>query len=258
MPELSVGDITMRYERVGSGPPMLFIHGLGSSARDWENQTTFADRYDVIIPDLRGHGGSSRPPGPYSIALFADDVAGFLDGLGLAQVTIVGISLGGMVAFQLAADRPDLVARLVAVNALPAFETRRLSQKIQIAIRKVITRRLSMRRIGEVISKRLFPDPEMASQRSVMVERWAENDKSAYEAAFKAILDWDGVAEAMAHFERPIAVISSELDYIAPAEKVPYIEAMPSAKMLVIDGAHHGVPGEYPERFNEVLEQVLN
>lgn len=257
MPEVALNDITMHYERRGSGHGVLFLHGLGSSARDWENQVGLADRYELVIPDLRGHGHTSRPPGPYSIEQFAADIAGLLESLSLGPVVVVGISLGGMVAFQLGADRPDLVAGIVAVNALPAFEMKRIGQKVQIAIRKLMTRRLSMRRIGEVLSKRLFPDAGMEAQRATMVERWAENDKAAYQATFNAIVAWHGVAEAMSRFEKPITVISSELDYVAPADKVRYVAAMPSAGMVVIENAHHGVPMELPEQFNEALEQAL-
>jgi 3-oxoadipate enol-lactonase len=257
MPEVTVNDMTMHYERVGSGPPMLLIHGLGSSSRDWENQHSLGDDYELIIPDLRGHGRSSKPPGPYTIELFASDVAGLVETIEVGPVVIVGISLGGMVAFQLAADHPEIVTRLVIVNALPVFETTSLSQRIQIMIRKMMTRWLSMRRIGEVLSKRLLPSPDMEREREMMVERWAENDKTAYEAAFNAIVSWDGVADAMSRFEKPITVVSSEHDYVPSEEKAPYVEAMPAAQMVIIEDAHHGVPVEMPDRFNQVVGEIL-
>jgi pimeloyl-ACP methyl ester carboxylesterase len=258
MPEVTVDGITLHYERTGSGPPLLLLHGLGSSGEDWEHQVAFlSDRYDVIVPDFRGHGHSSKPSGPYSIEQFGSDIVTLIEELNTDPLVLVGISLGGMVAFQIAAERPDLVDRLIVVNALPAFETKRVSQKIQVAVRKVITRRLTMEKIGEVLSKRLLPDDEMANRRATMVERWARNDKAAYEATFAAILAWPGVADAMARTAVPITVISSELDYIGPEDKQPYIDEMPTAEMMVIERAHHGVPMEFPERFNQVLEEVL-
>lgn len=258
MPEATVNDVTIHYDRRGTGPALLLLHGLGSSAEDWENQVpVLSDTYDVVVPDLRGHGSSAKPTGPYSIEQFSSDTVGLLELLGIEKAIVVGISLGGMIAFQITADRPDLVDRLVVVNALQTFETKRISQKVQIAIRKVITRWLSMPKIGEVLSKRLFPDDGMDEQRAKMVERWARNDKTAYEATFQAILDWDGVAEEMKTCDVPITVISSDQDYILPDDKVPYIEAMPTARMVIIDDAHHGVPMERPTRFNEVLGEVL-
>lgn len=258
MPEVTLNDITVHYERVGNGPPLIFLHGLGSSGEDWEHQTEeFADAYDLIVPDFRGHGRSSITRGVYSVRQFALDTIALVDHFGIASLQIVGISLGGMVAFEIAADRPDLVDRLVVVNALPAFETTRTSQRIQLAIRKVITRRLTMDKIGDVLSKRLFPDEDMAEQRATMVERWSRNDKTAYQATFQAILDWDGVAAAMSTTEVPITVISSDLDYIPAEDKQPYVDAMPTAEIVLIEDAHHGVPMERPERFNEVLRKVL-
>lgn len=258
MPEVIVNDITVHYERSGSGKPVVLLHGLGSSGEDWENQVPALERnYEVIVPDARGHGRSSKPPGPYSIRQFASDVASFLDELDVGPARLVGISLGGMVGFQVTADRPDLVSRLVVVNALPAFEAKRASQKIQLAIRRVITGRLSMEKIGEILSNRLFPDDEMAEQRAKMVERWARNDKTAYQVTFRAIMEWDGVPQEMSKTMVPITVISSDLDYIGPEDKQPYIDAMPTAEMVVMHDAHHAVPMERPERFNVVLEKAL-
>lgn len=258
MAHVTVNGIELHYDRVGEGPPTLLLHGLGSSARDWENQVShFQGSREVIVPDLRGHGRSDKPDGPYSIEGFASDIAGLIDELGIGPSPVVGISLGGMIGFQLVADRPDLVTKLIAVNALPAFEMTRISQRIQVVMRKIITKRLSMEKIGDVLSKRLFTDSDMDELRAKMVERWAENDKAAYESTFQAILDWPGVKTEMGATEVPITVINSDLDYLAPDDKQPYIDAMPTAESVVIENAHHAVPMERPDRFNAALEQAL-
>lgn len=258
MPEVTLNDITLHYERSGSGPPLVLLHGLGSSSEDWEYQTPVLETgYDLVVPDFRGHGQTAKPAGPYRVTQLSGDIVALIETLGISPAILVGISLGGMVAFQIAADRPDLVSRLVVINALPAFETTRISQRIQLAIRKVITRRLSMEKIGNVLSKRLFPAPEMGEQRAKMVHRWSRNDKGAYEATFQAILEWEGVAAAMAETNVPITVISSDLDYIPPEDKKPYLEAMPTARSVIIADAHHGVPMEHPGRFNQVLLEAL-
>ncbi|NJN45685.1 MAG: alpha/beta fold hydrolase, partial [Candidatus Competibacteraceae bacterium] len=121
MPKQRSGDIELYYEITGQGHPLLFIHGLGSCTEDWEQQVAFfAQRFLVITFDVRGHGRSDKPPDPYSIPLFARDTVGLLDVLGIASAHVVGLSLGGMIAFQLAVDVPRRVDSLVIVNSGPA------------------------------------------------------------------------------------------------------------------------------------------
>jgi pimeloyl-ACP methyl ester carboxylesterase len=259
MPEAIADQVSIHYEITGSGPPLLFLHGLGSSGRDWEIQTTYFSRTNTVMTiDFRGHGESEKPPGPYSIGAFSDDIVAVLIETGLSPVTVVGLSLGGMAGFQLAADHPDLVAKLVAVNALPAFELESTRQRVEIAVRKFILRFMGMRKMGEVLSGRLFTDEDMEEERATMVERWAENDRRAYRASFQAILDWEGVTEAMRSFAKPILLVASDQDYISVEAKQPFVDTMPSAAMVVIENAHHAVPTERPEQFNRVLEDFLS
>lgn len=103
MPTMKINDIDMYYEIHGEGDPLLLIHGLGSSSRDWEYQIPqLLKLYKVITIDLRGHGKTSKPKGPYSIRGFADDVASFLEAFNIKQVNILGLSMGTATGFELA------------------------------------------------------------------------------------------------------------------------------------------------------------
>src|SRR6266545_4358239 len=96
MPKVQCNDINLYYEVNGKGQPLLFIHGLGSSARDWESQVQeFSRTYQVITFDLRGHGQSDKPAGPYTMSMFASDAAALLKRLGIESANVVGLSLGG-------------------------------------------------------------------------------------------------------------------------------------------------------------------
>lgn len=246
------------YDDVGSGDPVVFIHGLGSSARDWERQVdVFASTHRVITVDLRGHGRSNKPPGPYSIEQFASDVAGLIDHLGIAPVSVVGISLGGMVAFQLAAARPDLLDKVVIVNALPDNDLL-ADARMQVAIRKMIVRVLGLRRMGAFLAPRLFPDEDMEEERQILVERWAENDKRAYQASFQAIIDWPGVTARIGDFSGPMLMVSASDDYVPLATKQPYLDRLPQIEHVVIGNSHHAVPVERPDAFNRVLAEFLD
>src|SRR5512135_954239 len=122
MATLRANGINLYYESTGQGQPLVFIHGLGSSTRDWEYQIpTFSQNYQVIAFDLRGHGQSAKPAGPYSMKMYAADLAGLLAGLGVKSAHLVGISLGGAVAFQFALDYPAAVKTLTIVNSGPSL-----------------------------------------------------------------------------------------------------------------------------------------
>lgn len=257
MSQIEVNLTSIHYEATGEGQPLLLIHGLGSSTRDWERQVEhFAETYRVITVDLRGHGKSDKPKGSYSIQQFSDDVAALINQIDLAPVSVVGISLGGMVAFQLAADHPELIDRLVVVNALP---DNKLLQEArgQIWMRKLIVRFLGLERMGKVLGARLFPGEDMEEQRALMAERWAENDKKAYQKSFQAAVDWPGVTEQLTDFDRPALMISSEHDYVGLEQKQPYLDALPDIGHEVIEDARHAVPMERPDRFNQVLKDFL-
>jgi pimeloyl-ACP methyl ester carboxylesterase len=257
MPVLPLRDINLYYEVAGQGDPIVFIHGLGSSARDWEYQVPFfAPRYRVVVFDVRGHGRSDKPPGPYSVPLFAQDAAALIRALEAAPAHVVGISMGGMIALQLAVDEPALVRSLVVVNSGPELVVRTFRERLMILQRFLIVRLLGMRKMGEVLSQRLFPRPDQAPLRQMFVERWAENDPRAYREAMRALVGWS-VADRLGDIRCPTLVIASDQDYTPVSAKEAYVARMPNARLVVIPDAHHAVTVERPEEFNQVLLDFL-
>lgn len=257
MQQIEVDGAAIAYDDIGDGDPVIFVHGLGSSARDWERQLdVFSATHRMITVDLRGHGRSDKPGGPYSIEMFASDVAALIEHLHLAPASVVGISLGGMVAFQLAATRPELIDKIAIVNALPDNDLL-AEAPVQIAIRKLIVRLLGLRRMGEFLAPRLFPDDDMEEERRMLVERWAENDKRAYRASFQAILDWPGVTDQLADYPGPMLMISASDDYVPLEKKQPYLDRLSQIEHVVVPNSHHAVPVERPEAFNAVLADFL-
>ncbi|HKS24734.1 MAG TPA: alpha/beta fold hydrolase [Thermoanaerobaculia bacterium] len=117
---VDVGGHRIRYFEGGNGPPLLLIHGLGSSAEDWAlilRSLTKAHR--VYAPDLLGWGGSDKPrDGDYSIAAETELMRGFMDAVRLPRADVAGISMGGWVALRLAALHPEHVQRLVLVDSV--------------------------------------------------------------------------------------------------------------------------------------------
>ena len=119
MPSPAGSDISIAYDDSGEGPAILFLHGIFVSKAQWEAQArAFSRDHRVIACDLRGHGESPASAEPYSVQLFAEDVARLLDGLGLDRVVCCGHSFGGMVAQELALRRPELVRGLVLAETI--------------------------------------------------------------------------------------------------------------------------------------------
>jgi 3-oxoadipate enol-lactonase len=108
------------WERHGAGPPLLLIHGLGYARWGWEPILPgLAERFDVLLFDNRGIGESDAPPGPYTAAEMAADALLVLDGAGVERAHVVGTSLGGMVAQELALAAPERVDRVVLACTTP-------------------------------------------------------------------------------------------------------------------------------------------
>ena len=104
----------LNHQRHGSGPPLVLQHGFLGGAGDWLPLfATFGRHFDVIAPDFPGFAGSSEIEAPDSVAGFAGALLGFLDELGIERTSLLGHSMGSMVALQIALDHPDRLERLV-------------------------------------------------------------------------------------------------------------------------------------------------
>ena len=257
MARIEVNGIGIEYEIHGTGPALLFIHGLGSCKEDWEAQRDpFAQDYRVISFDLRGHGESDKPAGPYSIAQFAADAADLLRGMGIDAAHVVGISLGGAVAFQLALDHPTLVKSLTVVNSGPDATVHTLKEKFAVWIRQYVVRRKGMAKLAGIIGPHLFPKPENRTERERFIERTSRNDPQAYLHAFRALIGWS-VAEKIGDIRCPMLAIAADQDYTPLSMKKAYVARISGARLEVVPDARHALPMEKPAQFNAVLADFL-
>lgn len=123
MPYTDAPGFRMYYEEHGGGFPLLMINGLGSDHLEWLHQLpAFAERFRVVVFDNRGTGMTDVPPGPYTTAQMADDAAKLLRALDIGQAHVLGVSLGGMIAQEVALRHPDLVEGLVLACTGPGGE----------------------------------------------------------------------------------------------------------------------------------------
>jgi len=256
MPTVAAADgVEIAYEIAGAGTPVVLVHGLGSFVGDWQPQIdALAREFQVIAVDLRGHGGSGKPPGPYSVPLFASDVAAVMQALRLGPAHVVGLSLGGAVAFQLAVDRPALVRSLTIINSGPAFVA--TSLRFAILLRLVVLNVFGLKTLGNMIVKRLFPKPEQERLRRAFLDHYVLNDPAAYQASTRALVGWT-VADRLQEIRCPVLVISGDRDYTPVAAKEPYVAALPNARLVVVADAGHACTMERPDEVNRLVRDFF-
>lgn len=257
MPTATINATTLHYERVGSGSPLLLIHGLGSSGEDWAFQRNeFARGHTLILPDLRGSGRSAKPLGPYSITQFAADLWGLLDALGIAATDVVGFSLGGAVAIEMALMRPQCVRRLVLCNTLVNYRTDTWRKWFEAYAQVALVRVLGLQRTARLVARRLFPQPDQAPKRQRVVDVVGANDRRSYLATIRALIGWSAL-ERLHALRAPTLIIAAEHDYTPLAEKRAELRHFPQAQLVVIAGSRHGTPFDAVERFNACVLEFL-
>lgn len=249
--------IDLVYTEAGSGEPVLLLHGLGSRSADWQLQIPFlANTYRVIAPDLRGHGASPKPRGPYSVAMMTADVMALLEKLNVGPVHIIGLSMGGMIAFQMAVTNPEFVRSLVIVNSSPELIAHSIRDRFRIMQRLTLAQLTQPAQTGKLLSQRLFPKPEQEPLRERFVAEWAENDKDAYLAAMKALIGWS-VLDQVGDIACPVLVISGDRDYTPVEYKRAYVAKIPGARLVTIEDSGHATPIDQAETFNRIVVDFL-
>jgi pimeloyl-ACP methyl ester carboxylesterase len=257
MPIVNLETISLYYEEYGAGEPLLFLHGLGADGRSWEyQQETFAQQYRIILADVRGHGRSAKPSGPYSVPQFATDIFRLLDHLAIDSLHLVGLSMGGMIGFQMAVDQPERFKSLTVVNSGPELVANGWKERWQIFQRRLVLNISSMEKIGTFIGERLFPEPHQEAYKKLFIQQMQENDPAAYKAATNALIGWS-VRQRLNRIQCPVLVISGDMDYTPVAKKEAYVREMPTARLQVIHNSRHPTPIDQPEAFNTAVLQFL-
>ncbi len=258
MPYIQTGDIRTHYETSGSGDPLLLIHGLGSSTRDWEyNELALSKKFRVITYDARGHGQSDKPPGPYSIAGFAADASGLIETLETGPVHVAGVSMGGMIGLQLALDAPESVRSLAVVNSGPELRLDGPRAKMMLWLRLFIVRVLGMRMVGRKLAREMFPESDQEEMRRKVITRWAENDKRCYLDSIRALVNWS-VSDRLAEIRCPLAEIRGDLDQTPLSVSDEQLALIPDARRVVIPGSRHATPVDRADEFNLALLNFLD
>lgn len=257
MPTIQTENLATYYEISGQGEALVFIHGLGSSSQNWSFQRAFFPEYfKTLTYDVRGHGQSEKAKGPYSVQLFAKDLAALLDALGIKKAHLAGLSMGGWIAFQFALDFPEMTNSLTIVNSWADMRPKSFQERVNLFRRNIIFRLFSMRKIGEILGPKIFIKPEQKELLQNFIESWAKNDKPSYMASMKAGTGWS-VADQLDQITCPVLVVAADEDYTPVAAKQAYVDKLPDARLAVIKDSRHATPVEHPDEFNRLLLEFL-
>ncbi len=241
MPLASINGTEIHYDEHGAGPAVVLIHGLGSSGADWAFQVpALRPHFRVIVPDLRGAGLSGKPEGPYRVEQFAEDLWALLDHLGVTEAQLVGFSLGGAVALEMALQRAQQVSSVVTINTLPSYRIDQWAKWWQARAQILMVRWLGLPRAARMISARLFPEPHQAAMRRRVVEVVGANARRPYLDTVRALMNWCA-ADRVHGLHSRLLMLSAEFDYTTLAEKHHWAERL-GAEHRVIKGSRHGTP----------------
>src|SRR3990170_4830872 len=261
MPKVRVATgFELFYRESGEGEPILWIMGLGNDHRGWAYQApAFRDRFRCITYDNRDVGQSQQADGPYTVADMVEDAVGLLDALGVEQAHVVGFSMGGAQAQELAIRHPERVRRLVLCNTYTSRDPR--GEEIFRA-RVLLRERLS----PEEYQRATLPwaYTYLDYQRPGFIEQTIEailNDpypqsQEAFRRQVEATLSVDTEGR-LGQIRAPTLLLFGEDDITTPLRFARVLEAgIPNATLRVVPGAGHGLAWSHPEEFNGIVAEV--
>jgi 3-oxoadipate enol-lactonase len=220
--------------------PQRPLHYLGSSGADWAFQVgALAERFRVLVPDLPG-AGRSPAPASHSIMGYAQALLGLLDALAVERCHLVGFSMGGAVALEMALAAPARFGRLVTINSLPSYRVDSLRKRLELHAPLALVRFGGLPLAARLAARRLFPQPHQAPLRGRVLEVMGRHDKALYLSQCRALAGWCA-AERCAALAVPGLMLAAEHDYTPLAEKQMWAERM-RMQLEVVRGSRHGTP----------------
>lgn len=254
---------TNYYLSFGEGRPILLLHGISNSGRAWAPQIPelVAAGYRVIVPDHAGHGASSQLNGPLGVPDLADDTTALIDALSIEQLDVAGLSLGGMVALEMALRQPERVTRLVIANsfdrtASPAFRTMAESWATTFEQRHGPVLRLE-RTWPSLVSPAFQSSAEGMRTFQVWHGIAASADGPSLAHVARGIVDFDRAGH-IAALAMPALFIAGELDRMStPQTGLAMAERAPLGRFHLIEGAAHISNIDQSDAFTTALVKFL-
>jgi 3-oxoadipate enol-lactonase len=256
---IRAGDLVVHYELGGrpDGPVVLFANSLGTNFHVWDAQAAaLADRFRVLRYDMRGHGLTDCPPGPYTIAQLGDDARALLDALRIEAAHVVGLSIGGLVAQRLAATAPGRVRSLVLCDTANVIgPPGRWDERIAAVAKDGIES------IAEAVLKVWFTPGFLAAQPDIargVANMLIRTPREGYIACCHALREADLRADD-ARIDCPTLVVVGDQDAsTSPAVARELCAAIKGAWLEIIPQAAHIPTIEQPAALNRLLLDFLD
>lgn len=262
MPKVRTGDIDIYYEVLGHGEPLVLIMGLGGGSSMWWQQVAFfSQEYRVITYDSRGVGHSDKPDIPYSMDMLVDDAAGLLEKIGINSAHVYGVSMGGMVAQELALRYPEMVASLV-LGATTCGGAHAVAASPEALERLLGIMSLPVEEVVEVSTSLTF-SRGFIERYPGRIREWlakgAESPPSplGFKRQAEAASGFD-TYERLPRIRIPTLIVAGTGDQLIPAENsITLASRIPNAELVLFEGAGHGYLWEAEEQANQVVSDFL-
>ena len=249
---VQLGPYRIHYFEGGAGEPLVLVHGLGGRALDFAPiMPALARDHRVFALDLLGYDGSDRPDVDYSVTLETGILRQFLDSQGLTRVDLAGWSMGGWIAMQYAAQRPERVRRLVLLDSAglkftPTFDLHLLAPHTMTDIREL--EKLLTPRPGRVPAFILRDFLRQKRAEDWMIERTVANMTTGRELM-------DG---KLANVTMPVLIVWGKQDVLTPLSAAEALRReMPQSALVVLDGCGHIAPIECHDRVLQEMQRFL-
>jgi pimeloyl-ACP methyl ester carboxylesterase len=255
---LHIRGARLAYEELGSGEPILFIHGHPFNRSMWRDQSPLAREYRLILPDLRGYGDSGGETTRTMLDEMALDLAYLLDELGVDKVIVCGLSMGGQIALDFYRLFPSRVSALVIADSDASGETPESYQRrmdLIALIERIGMKRYTDEHIHEYIA------PASLQNQPVYVhlyEMMTATRGAAAVAAHRGRAERRDHMKALESIRVPTLLVVGSEDHFTPPSVMERMRALiPDAKLVCIPGAGHLPNMERPGAFNAAVETFL-
>lgn len=253
METIDVNGIRLAYDRRGKGTPMVLLHGFPLDHHLWDEVVPLLeDQFDLIIPDLRGFGGSSTVDSFYSMEDYASDVAALLDHLGIPKAAIVGHSMGGYAALAFARMFPNRVSGLGLVSSqvlddAPERKEGRYKSAAEVADKGIAS-------VVETMAPKFTSDTRLQEYARTSMEK---QQPAAYIGALKAMAERVDSTPLLSTINYPVVLIHGDADSLIPVDRAREVKAsFPQSHFVEIRGAGHMPMMEAKEQTAEALRNL--